>query len=77
VLTVQRAYFNNITYAGQKVPTLYTAFSAGSEAMNPAIYGASINPFVVSYGQIVQIVVNNKDNGEYSRFHLPFPNRGS
>jgi hypothetical protein len=33
--------------------------------MNPFIYGASTNPFVVSYGQVVQIVVNNNDTGEY------------
>jgi len=31
--------------------------------MNPAIYGFATNPFVVEYGQVVEVVVNNLDTG--------------
>jgi iron transport multicopper oxidase len=62
-----RTYFNGITYIHQKVPSLFTAFSAPDPA-NPAIYGA-VNPFVVNKGDIVQIVVNNID-GAIHPFHL-------
>ncbi|KAH8799438.1 Cupredoxin, partial [Xylogone sp. PMI_703] len=65
---IPRAYFNNITYITQKVPSLFTAFSAGSETVNPVIYGA-VNPFVVEKGDIVQIVVNNLNDAIHP-FHL-------
>ncbi|KAH8804527.1 iron transport multicopper oxidase FET3 [Xylogone sp. PMI_703] len=65
---IPRAYFNNITYITQKVPSLFTAFSTGSENVNPAIYGA-VNPFVVEKGDIVQIVVNNLNDAIHP-FHL-------
>ncbi|KAE8447937.1 hypothetical protein EG329_010009 [Mollisiaceae sp. DMI_Dod_QoI] len=65
---IPRAYFNNITYVPQKVPTLFTAFSTGSSNTNPLVYGA-VNPFVVNRGDIVQIVVNNQDAAIHP-FHL-------
>jgi iron transport multicopper oxidase len=64
----QRAYFNNITYIPQKVPTLFTAFTTGLENTNPLIYGA-VNPFVAERNDIVQIVVNNLDAAIHP-FHL-------
>lgn len=64
---IPRAYFNNLTYIPQKVPTLFTAFSAPDPTI-PAIYGA-VNPFVVNKGDIVQIVVNNLDAAIHP-FHL-------
>ncbi|RFU27203.1 hypothetical protein B7463_g9130, partial [Scytalidium lignicola] len=67
-LGIPRAYFNNITYVPQKVPTLFTAFSTGSQNTNPVIYG-TINPFVVERGDIVQITVNNFDKAIHP-FHL-------
>jgi iron transport multicopper oxidase len=46
-----------------RVPTLYTALSAGKKINNdPKIYGEHINPFVVNYGDIVEVVLNNHDN---------------
>lgn len=50
------------------MPTLYTAASTGDSNTNPVVYG-DVNPFVVSYGEIVQIVVNNKDPAIHP-FHM-------
>jgi len=61
-----RAGFNNLTYLAQKVPTLYTVLSAGSAAKNPSIYGLHTNPMMASYGDLVEIVINNFDTG----FHI-------
>jgi len=63
-----RALFNNLTYISQPVPTLYTAATTGESNTNPAIYG-QVNPFVINYGDIVQIVVNNQDAANHP-FHL-------
>ncbi|KAF7558345.1 hypothetical protein G7046_g5811 [Stylonectria norvegica] len=63
------AFFNNITYAGPKVPSLYTALSAGDDATDPTAYGEFTHPFVLAKGEIVQIVVNNLDSGRHP-FHL-------
>ncbi|PYH97980.1 hypothetical protein BO71DRAFT_317288 [Aspergillus ellipticus CBS 707.79] len=50
---------NNMTYKAPDVPTLYTAINADPEtAMDPSIYG-DVNPFVVNYGDVVEIVLNN------------------
>ena len=63
-----RAYLNNKTYVKQKVPSLYTALSTGSDANGTVVYGA-VNPFVLQYGQNVQIVLNNLDAALHP-FHL-------
>ena len=63
-----RSCFNNLTYIPQNVPTLYTAATTGNNNTNPGIYG-QVNPFVVKYGDIVQIVVNNLDAAGHP-FHL-------
>lgn len=63
------AFFNNISYAAPKVPSLYTALSAGNLATNPEVYGEFTHPFVLEKGEIVQIVVNNLDPGRHP-FHL-------
>lgn len=53
---------NGNTYETPKEPTLYTALSAGSEeSLDPSIYG-SINQYVVEYGDIVELVINNNHN---------------
>jgi iron transport multicopper oxidase len=59
------AFFDNITYTRPKVPSLYTALSAGDLADNPAIYGAFTRSFVLKKGEVVQIVVNNLDSGRH------------
>ncbi|KAI4870609.1 putative ferroxidase [Hypoxylon rubiginosum] len=63
------AFFNNITYKSPKVPTLYTALSAGEMATNPTVYGSFTHSFVLERGEIVQIIVNNLDTGRHP-FHL-------
>ncbi|CAI7570555.1 unnamed protein product [Penicillium pancosmium] len=59
---VKRFTINNKTYIPQDVPTLYTANTIGSNlSSNPEVYG-QVNPFVVQYGEIVEIVINNHHN---------------
>lgn len=63
------AFFNNITYVAPKVPTLMTALSAGKQATDPRVYGEYTHPFVLEKGEVVQIVLNNLDDGRHP-FHL-------
>ncbi|KAH6891173.1 Cupredoxin [Thelonectria olida] len=63
------AFFNNITYRGADVPTLYTALNAGEDAENPVVYGTYTHSFVLKKDEIVQLVVNNLDSGRHP-FHL-------
>ncbi len=60
---------NNHTYLEQKVPTLYTALSVGSDAQNPLVYGVNSNSFVLKHNEVVEIVLNNLDTGSHP-FHL-------
>lgn len=66
---ISYAFFNGITYLPPKVPTLYTVMSSGELASNPAIYGTHTNTFVLQYGEVVEIVLNNMDPGLHP-FHL-------
>jgi len=50
------------------VPTLYSAATTGDENTNPIVYG-QVNPYIIDYGDIVQIVVNNQDDASHP-FHL-------
>lgn len=61
----RRINLGNGTYITPKVPTLYTALTTGKNASNPAVYGFGINPYVISSGDIVQIVVTNDDDMEH------------
>jgi iron transport multicopper oxidase len=61
--TVQRGVLGPYSYIAPIVPTLYTALTTGSDAMNPAVYGSHVNPYVIEEGQIVDIIVNNLDTG--------------
>ncbi|KAF4982830.1 hypothetical protein FZEAL_1622 [Fusarium zealandicum] len=63
------AFFNNITYRAPKVPTLYTALTSGDKATNPQVYGSYTNSIVLKKDEIVQIVLNNRDDGRHP-FHL-------
>ncbi|CAF9936325.1 MAG: hypothetical protein ALECFALPRED_006767 [Alectoria fallacina] len=63
------AFFNDITYVRPKVPTLYTALSAGDLANNATIYGINTNPHVLQHNDVIEIVVNNNDTGKHP-FHL-------
>ncbi|KAH8892238.1 hypothetical protein GQ53DRAFT_864098 [Thozetella sp. PMI_491] len=65
-----RGLFNGVTYVPQMVPTLYTALTAPANvATNPQIYGTGSNPFVLPYGAIIEIDLNNHD-GRTHPFHL-------
>lgn len=66
---VNYAFFNDISYTLPKVPTLYTVLSSGDLATNPAIYGSNTNTFVLQYGEVIEIVLNNLDPGIHP-FHL-------
>ncbi|KAI2624898.1 putative ferroxidase [Hypoxylon sp. NC1633] len=63
-----RACFNGSTYIAQKVPALYSAASLGENNTQTAAYGP-IGAFVVEYGEILEIIVNNH-NGAIHPFHL-------
>lgn len=55
---ISRFIINNETYLPQKVPTLYSAISTGNYSSDPTTYG-QVNPLVVEYGEIVEVVINN------------------
>ncbi|CAD6575594.1 MAG: hypothetical protein ASARMPREDX12_007388 [Alectoria sarmentosa] len=57
---ITRFTINNVTYLPQKVPSLYTALSVGNYSTDPVVYGVNSNPFVLNYGEIIEVVVNNK-----------------
>lgn len=48
----------DISYVMPKVPTLYSALTTGSAAMDPVVHGTVTNPFVLSKDEIVDIVLN-------------------
>lgn len=52
-----------------KVPTLYTALTTGNYSTNAAVYGPNTNAFVLEYGQVIEIILNNADTGKHP-FHL-------
>ncbi|KAI9779532.1 MAG: hypothetical protein M1839_007340 [Geoglossum umbratile] len=63
------AFFNDITYMKQKVPTLYTALTKGANVTDPLIYGTYTNPYILKKDDVVEIIVNNDDPGKHP-FHL-------
>lgn len=66
---VNYAFFNNITWTQPVVPSLITALTAGKDAANPRIYGSNTNSFVLQPNEIIEVVVNNQDDGRHP-FHL-------
>lgn len=65
---IHRSFVNGATYVHPKVPTLYTVATTGEYNTNPIVYGG-VNPFIISDGDIVDIVVNNHDRAAHP-FHL-------
>ncbi|KZT59090.1 multicopper oxidase [Calocera cornea HHB12733] len=51
--------FNNLTYDMPPVPSIFTQLSMGSNAVNPAIYGAQTNAFVLNYLDNVELNLYN------------------
>lgn len=66
---VNYAFFNDISYVAPKVPTLLTVLSSGDLATNEKIYGSNTNSFVLQHNDIIEIVLNNMDDGKHP-FHL-------
>ncbi|QPG73697.1 hypothetical protein FOA43_001010 [Brettanomyces nanus] len=63
---VNYAFFNNLTYVTPKVPTLLTALTAPDNlVMNDRIYGENTNAFVLSGGDVVDLVVDNDDSNKH------------
>ncbi|KAF4122242.1 iron transport multicopper oxidase [Geosmithia morbida] len=64
------AFFSDVTYVAPKVPSLYTALSVGTEnASDPRPYGLYTIPHILEHGQVIEIVLNNEDDGKHP-FHL-------
>lgn len=52
--------------------------SVGKYAQKPEVYGTHANPFVLGYGEIVDVVINNYDSGSHpmrKSLHLPSSTR--
>ena len=65
-----RGFMNGVDYIPQKVPTLYTAMNAPATYLNnPATYGANSNPYVLPYGAVVELTLQNHDSYSHP-FHL-------
>ncbi|KAJ2784987.1 ferroxidase fet3 [Coemansia javaensis] len=52
-------HINNITYAPPNVPTLYTALTTGSDALDPRIYGPQTHAVVLGHNQAIELFINN------------------
>ncbi|KAL3447445.1 multicopper oxidase [Aspergillus insuetus] len=57
--------FNETIYSPPTVPTLYTALATKQKATDPAIYGSSVNPFVLHSDEIVELIVNNPSETQH------------
>jgi len=62
-----RAMFNQVTWNPPKVPAIFSALSLGPNATVEKAYGPG--SFVVEYGDIVDLVIQNGDAGKHP-FHL-------
>ena len=60
---ISRGLLGPLPYINAKVPTLFTAITTGQDAKNPLVYGNYTNSFILEYGQVIQIVVDNADDG--------------
>ncbi|KAL5114595.1 hypothetical protein ACEQ8H_007500 [Pleosporales sp. CAS-2024a] len=67
-LATNQTYFPNIgtrismgsqPWVYPKVPSLFTALTTGSAALDPSTYGPGVDPYVLKSGQIVQINYEN------------------
>ena len=59
---IARSVINNVTYLPPRIPSLYTAATVGvNHSSNPEVYG-QVNPFILKYGENVEIIVNNNHN---------------
>ncbi|KAG0183291.1 hypothetical protein DFQ28_001822 [Apophysomyces sp. BC1034] len=67
---LNRGMFNEIPYLTPKVPTLNTLFSIGGNlSSNVDVYGPQTMAYVLKHLDMVEIVLNNLDDGDHP-FHL-------
>lgn len=66
---IPHAFLNDSTFTAPKVPSIFTAMSAGELATNEAVYGEYTNSFVLNHLDVVEVVLNNNDGGSHP-FHL-------
>jgi iron transport multicopper oxidase len=67
---ITRGYLNGVTYVSQIVPTLYTLLSAPAQYQtNLTIYGTGSNPYILSFGSIIEVQITNHDDRAHP-FHL-------
>jgi len=62
---INYAFFNDLTYVQQKVPTLYTALTAGELAASPEVYGVNSHSYILTHMSVVEIVIHNNDSGKH------------
>ena len=83
---ITRFTINNVTYIPQKVPSLYTALTVGNYSTDPAVYGVNSIPFVLKYGEIIELVVQNQHENlhpmhlhghQYQVLQRGYPDTGS
>ncbi|KAJ2830770.1 ferroxidase fet3 [Coemansia furcata] len=55
-------HFNNITYASPMTPTLYTALSMGSLAMDERVYGPQAHAIVLKHNEVIELVIHNAED---------------
>ncbi|PIA15088.1 hypothetical protein COEREDRAFT_82292 [Coemansia reversa NRRL 1564] len=56
---IPRDIVNNITYAEPHIPTLYSALSLGSLAVDKDLYGIQSNTIVLKHNESIELVVYN------------------
>ncbi|KAJ2809148.1 ferroxidase fet3 [Coemansia guatemalensis] len=56
---VTRDIINNITYTEPHIPTLYSALSLGSLAVDKDLYGIQSNAFVLQHNEYIELIVHN------------------
>lgn len=61
---------NNIPYLPPYVPTLHTVLTIGEAYLRePAVYGPQTNAYLLKLNQVVELVIQNLDDGPHP-FHL-------
>ncbi|KAI8324829.1 hypothetical protein GQ54DRAFT_41087 [Martensiomyces pterosporus] len=61
--------FNYKSYAAPLVPSMLSAMTTGSRAINPMTYGPQTNAHVLNYGDVIELVVTSASFVSHS-FHL-------
>ncbi|KAJ2558214.1 ferroxidase fet3 [Coemansia sp. RSA 1933] len=54
-------FFNNVTFALPKIPSLYTAQSLGDLAMDSRVYGPQTNALILKHNEVVEFTFNNRE----------------